>query len=96
MANLTDSQFSYKLKANGNVIFASENRIFILGPRPLDVFLKAMPYRLLFGFVAAFLVWITPTLVTNPKAGLPFVYYILLLACYAVHQVSLSLTFNKS
>ncbi|KAF2879730.1 hypothetical protein ILUMI_26448 [Ignelater luminosus] len=60
---------------------------YTTGPRPLDIFLKAMPYRLLFGFVAAFLVWITPTLVPNPKAGLPFVYYILLLVCYAVHQI---------
>lgn len=62
---------------------------YTTGPRPLDIFLKAIPYRLMFGFVAAFLVWITPTFVPNPAAGLPFTYYILLLVCYAVHQICL-------
>lgn len=57
------------------------------GPRPLDIFLKAIPYRLLFGFVAAFLVWITPKIVPDSSQGLPFSYYIILLVCYAIHQV---------
>ncbi|KAF5285553.1 hypothetical protein FQR65_LT13187 [Abscondita terminalis] len=60
---------------------------YTTGPRPLDIYLKAIPYRLLFGFVAAFLVWITPTLVPNPKEGLTSSYYVLLLVCYSLHQV---------
>ncbi|KAF5277548.1 hypothetical protein FQA39_LY18460 [Lamprigera yunnana] len=60
---------------------------YTTGPRPLDLYLKAIPYRLLFGFVAAFVVWITPALVPNPKEGLPMSYYILLLVCYAIHQI---------
>ncbi|KAK5641244.1 hypothetical protein RI129_009791 [Pyrocoelia pectoralis] len=60
---------------------------YTTGPRPLDLYVKAIPYRLLFGFVAAFVVWITPYLVPNPKEGLPTSYYILLLVCYSLHQI---------
>ncbi|KAB0800755.1 hypothetical protein PPYR_06494 [Photinus pyralis] len=60
---------------------------YTTGPRPLNLYLKAIPYRLLFGFVAALVVWITPYLVPNPKNGLPMSYYILLLICYALHQI---------
>jgi hypothetical protein len=42
---------------------------YTTGPRPLDIFLKAIPYRLLFGFVAAFLVWVTPILVPDASQG---------------------------
>lgn len=61
--------------------------VYFSGPRPLDIFLRAIPYRLLFGFIAALLVWITPSLVPNPSEGLPFSYYILLIVCYSLHQV---------
>lgn len=60
---------------------------YTTGPRPLDLYLKAIPYRLMFGFVAALLVWITPVLVPNPKEGLTAFYYVLLLVCYSVHQI---------
>lgn len=60
------------------------------GPKPLDVYLKAIPYRLIFGFVAAFLVWITPNLLKDPSQSLPFTYWIFLIICYALHQVSKS------
>lgn len=57
------------------------------GPRPLDIMVKAIPYRLLFGFVAAFLVWITPIMVTDASNGLPMSYYLLLLGSYSLHQI---------
>jgi PAT family acetyl-CoA transporter-like MFS transporter 1 len=60
---------------------------YTTGPRPLDIFLKAIPYRLLFGFVAAFLVWVTPILVPDASQGLPFLYVTFLVLCYALHQV---------
>nr|XP_008197242.1 PREDICTED: acetyl-coenzyme A transporter 1 [Tribolium castaneum]XP_971594.2 PREDICTED: acetyl-coenzyme A transporter 1 [Tribolium castaneum] len=60
---------------------------YTTGPRPLDIFLKAIPYRLLFGFVAAFLVWVTPVLVPDGSQGLPFLYVVFLVICYALHQV---------
>uniref|UniRef100_A0A6P7G5N7 Acetyl-coenzyme A transporter 1 n=1 Tax=Diabrotica virgifera virgifera TaxID=50390 RepID=A0A6P7G5N7_DIAVI len=60
---------------------------YTTGPKPLNIFLKAIPYRLAFGFVAAFVVFITPILVPDASNGLPFYYVILLFACYALHQV---------
>ncbi|CAG9860451.1 unnamed protein product [Phyllotreta striolata] len=60
---------------------------YTTGPKPLDVFLKAMPYRIGFGFIAAFLVWITPVLVPEASDGLPFLYIVFLISCYALHQV---------
>ncbi|XP_071446558.1 acetyl-coenzyme A transporter 1 [Hetaerina americana] len=56
------------------------------GPRPMDIYLKAIPYRLSFGLIAAFIVWITPSLIRN--GSVPFYYYILLLASYSFHQVT--------
>ncbi|XP_063916783.1 acetyl-coenzyme A transporter 1 [Zophobas morio] len=60
---------------------------YTTGPRPLDIFVKAIPYRLLFGFVAAFMVWVTPILVPDASQGLPFLYVMFLVGCYALHQV---------
>ncbi|CAH1993958.1 unnamed protein product [Acanthoscelides obtectus] len=59
------------------------------GPKPLNVFLKAIPYRLLLGVGAAFLVWITPTLVPDASKGLPITYVGLLLVLYGAHQACL-------
>ncbi|XP_046391387.1 acetyl-coenzyme A transporter 1 [Ischnura elegans] len=56
------------------------------GPRPMDLYLKAVPYRLAFGLLAAFIVWITPSLIHN--GSVPSYYYILLLASYSFHQVA--------
>lgn len=61
--------------------------VSFLGPRPLDIYLKAIPYRLVFGFIAAFLVWVTPLLVPDASQGLPFLYVVFLIGCYALHQV---------
>nr|XP_023020135.1 acetyl-coenzyme A transporter 1-like [Leptinotarsa decemlineata] len=60
---------------------------YTTGPRPLNIYVKAVPYRLAFGFVGAFLVWITPSFVPDPSEGLPFLYVAFLLVCYALHQV---------
>nr|CAI5869779.1 unnamed protein product [Callosobruchus analis] len=60
---------------------------YTTGPKPLDVYLKAIPYRLLLGVGAAFLVWITPTLVPDASKGLPVTYVGLLLVLYAAHQI---------
>lgn len=60
---------------------------YTTGPRPLDIFLKAIPYRLLFGIIAAGLVWITPVLVPDASNALPVHYVVLLIGSYALHQV---------
>lgn len=58
---------------------------YTVGPRPLDVFLKAMPYRLLCGIIAAGLVWITPSFIDNGEVS-PY-YFVLLVLLYVFHQV---------
>ncbi|KAG8225743.1 hypothetical protein J437_LFUL011999 [Ladona fulva] len=64
---------------------------YTAGPRPMDIYLKAVPYRLAFGLGAAFVVWITPTFVRN--GTVPSYYYILLLGSFSFHQVTVNCMF---
>jgi len=57
------------------------------GPNPMNVYLKAYPYRLVFGIVLAIFVWITP--IFNDNGEMPFHYYCILLGIYAFYQVRL-------
>nr|SVE74125.1 EOG090X04K8 [Daphnia barbata] len=60
---------------------------YTAGPRPMQVFIKAIPYRLMFGFVYAGLVWITPRFQNN-DGQFPFYYYLLVVTIYAIHQIT--------
>lgn len=60
---------------------------YTAGPKPLNTFYKAMPFRLLFGLEFAFLVWWTPQV--KYEGGFPIYFYIILLLSYALHQVTL-------
>ncbi|KAI4873241.1 hypothetical protein NFI96_020580 [Prochilodus magdalenae] len=60
---------------------------YTAGPRPLDVFYKAFPFRLLIGLEYALLVWWTPSV--KHDEGFPVYYYAVVLLSYAVHQVAL-------
>lgn len=60
---------------------------YTAGPRPLDVFYKAFPFRLLIGLEYALLVWWTPSV--RQEGGFPVYYYAIVLLSYAVHQVAL-------
>ncbi|XP_029629657.1 acetyl-coenzyme A transporter 1-like isoform X2 [Salmo trutta] len=60
---------------------------YTAGPRPLDVFYKAFPFRLLIGLGYAVLVWWTPSL--KQDGGFPLYYYTIVLFSYALHQVIL-------
>lgn len=57
------------------------------GPRPLDLFIKAYPFRLLFGFVFPLIVYWTPS-VQLSDGTFPFYYYLVLVVVYALHQVT--------
>lgn len=57
------------------------------GPRPLDLFVKAYPYRLLFGAVFPLIVYWTPMLKLE-DGTFPSYYYIMLIIVYALHQVT--------
>ncbi|XP_060734352.1 acetyl-coenzyme A transporter 1 [Tachysurus vachellii] len=60
---------------------------YTAGPRPLDIFYKAFPFRLLIGLGYALLVWWTPSV--KQEGGFPVYYYAVVLLSYAVHQVAL-------
>ncbi|KAM8853317.1 acetyl-coenzyme A transporter 1 [Synchiropus picturatus] len=60
---------------------------YTAGPRPLDVFYKAFPCRLLIGLLFALLVWWTPSV--KHEGGFPLYYFAVVLLSYAVHQVAL-------
>ena len=57
------------------------------GPRPMDVFLKAIPARLVLCVVMAGLVAVTPTFKLE-DGSFPLHYYALLIFVYGVYQVS--------
>ncbi|XP_042342010.1 acetyl-coenzyme A transporter 1 [Plectropomus leopardus] len=60
---------------------------YTAGPKPLDVFYKAFPFRLLIGLGYAVLVWWTPSV--KQEGGFPVYYYAIVLLSYALHQVAL-------
>ncbi|XP_012730281.2 acetyl-coenzyme A transporter 1 [Fundulus heteroclitus] len=60
---------------------------YTAGPRPLDVFYKAFPFRLLIGLEYALLVWWTPSV--KQEGGFPLYYYAIVFFSYALHQVAL-------
>ncbi|XP_020844571.1 acetyl-coenzyme A transporter 1 isoform X2 [Phascolarctos cinereus] len=60
---------------------------YTAGPQPLNVFYKAMPYRLLLGLECALMVWWTPKIAY--QGGFPIYYYIVVLLSYALHQITL-------
>nr|SVE86066.1 EOG090X04K8 [Daphnia similis]SVE86694.1 EOG090X04K8 [Daphnia similis]SVE87321.1 EOG090X04K8 [Daphnia similis] len=60
---------------------------YTAGPRPMQVFINAIPYRLMFGFVYAGLVWITPWFQSSDNQ-FPFYYYLIVVIIYAIHQVT--------
>uniref|UniRef100_A0A1A7YEL6 Acetyl-coenzyme A transporter 1 n=1 Tax=Iconisemion striatum TaxID=60296 RepID=A0A1A7YEL6_9TELE len=60
---------------------------YTAGPRPLDVFYRAFPFRLLIGLEYALLVWWTPSV--KQDGGFPVYYYSIVLLSYALHQVAL-------
>lgn len=61
---------------------------FTSGPRPMDVYLKAIPPRLIIGLVMTWLVWITPTF-KQESGDFPLSYYALVVFLYSLHQVTL-------
>nr|XP_015807315.2 acetyl-coenzyme A transporter 1 [Nothobranchius furzeri]XP_015807316.2 acetyl-coenzyme A transporter 1 [Nothobranchius furzeri] len=60
---------------------------YTAGPRPLDVFYRAFPFRLVIGLEYALLVWWTPSV--KQDGGFPVYYYSIVLLSYALHQVAL-------
>lgn len=57
------------------------------GPRPLDLFIKAFPFRLLFGIIFPLVVYWTPS-VKLEDGTFPLYYYFGLIFVYALHQIT--------
>ena len=60
-----------------------------IGPRPLDVFLKAMPYRLFMGVIFMVCVWWASIVRGPSQEFFPVYFYVTILLVYAVHQVKM-------
>lgn len=61
---------------------------YTAGPRPLDVFMKAIPARLVLCLVMAGLVWITPQFKLD-DGSFPLHYYGIVIFIYGIYQVVL-------
>lgn len=57
------------------------------GPRPLDLLIRAYPFRLLFGIIFPLIVYWTP-MVKLADGTFPTYYYLVLILAYALHQVT--------
>lgn len=63
---------------------------YTTGPKPMAVYLKAIPYRIGLGVLASVIVYMTPYFVSNTAQGFPVHYYVLLVINYGLYQVSCS------
>jgi len=61
---------------------------YTAGPRPMDVFVKAIPARLVLCLVTAAVVYITPTFKLE-DGSFPVTFYGLLITVYGIYQVAL-------
>uniref|UniRef100_A0A1B6M8S9 Major facilitator superfamily (MFS) profile domain-containing protein n=1 Tax=Graphocephala atropunctata TaxID=36148 RepID=A0A1B6M8S9_9HEMI len=60
---------------------------YLVSDAPMNVYTKAIPYRLGFNFIVAGFVWLTPHMIT--KDYVPLHYYVLLVFLYGLHQITL-------
>uniref|UniRef100_A0A914W828 Acetyl-coenzyme A transporter 1 n=1 Tax=Plectus sambesii TaxID=2011161 RepID=A0A914W828_9BILA len=60
---------------------------YTAGPKPLNVYLRAYPYRIIMGAVFAVLIWWTPSFKTENGSYSKMVYVVWVVA-YALHQVA--------
>lgn len=57
------------------------------GPRPMDLYLRAIPYRILLASIATMIAYATPYLISGGEV--PIYYYVLLIISYGCYQVFL-------
>ena len=64
---------------------------YTTGPKPMDIFLKAFPCRLIMGLVFAGVVYVTPSF-KNTDGSFPLYFYVGVVIIYALHQVIIGST----
>jgi PAT family acetyl-CoA transporter-like MFS transporter 1 len=60
---------------------------YIAGPRPMDLYFKAVPFRMLMSLMFGVMVWWTNQIPTAAKGEFPVYYYVILVTSFLVHQV---------
>lgn len=61
---------------------------YTTGSKPMEVYIKAIPYRILFGLLSSAIVVLTPYTI-HSNGDVPFYLYIILLANYSFYQIFL-------
>lgn len=61
---------------------------YTTGPRPMNVYIKAIPYRLILTLGIACFVWATPMMLGGRTDNIPIYYYVMLLLIYGCYQVT--------
>lgn len=59
------------------------------GKYPMNIYIKAVPYRLIFTTFIAVLVWATPLILKGRENDIPIYYYVMILVIYSFYQVFL-------
>lgn len=59
------------------------------GKYPMNIYIKAIPFRLMLTLAIAILVWATPMILNGRKHDIPIYFYVLILAIYSCYQVFL-------
>lgn len=61
---------------------------YTTGPKPMEVYIKAIPYRIVFAVIASAIVWMTPYTIAS-DGTVPLYLYIILVINYALYQIFL-------
>lgn len=59
------------------------------GPKPMDVYTRAIPYRMVFSTIAVLITYFTPQMIDAASGHVPLYYYVLLVGNYAIYQIFL-------
>lgn len=61
---------------------------YTTGPKPMEVYIKAIPYRIIFAILASAIVWLTPYTM-SANSDVPIYLYVILVVNYAFYQICL-------
>lgn len=59
------------------------------GKYPMNIYIKAIPFRLILTLAIAILVWATPLILKGRSHDIPIYYYVLILVIYSFYQIFL-------
>lgn len=71
------------------VVFPFVISRFTSGPKPLNVFIKSFPYRIMTAVVIAVFVYFTPQMINGTVDGIPGFYFISIASLFIINQLPL-------